>query len=164
MSRETDMSLQKRVHAIYHQENMSVKCISPHTRLLYSKTGVYRSITYFLISDPKHRLWVLVRTASARRQNYQKYQILIMEIFKLYNLICIKKFSRIFSLSLLCSKHRLWAHIRSHEYSQSMVWSKRKKENRYNPANPVFYIKNGFKEEYFSLTCFTDVLKVSDLI
>ena len=31
---------------------------------LHSKTGVYRGIYYFLISALKHRLWVLVRTAS----------------------------------------------------------------------------------------------------
>ena len=35
--------------------------------LLYSKTGVCRGIPIFLIFTPKHRLWVLVRTASARR-------------------------------------------------------------------------------------------------
>ena len=35
--------------------------------LLYSKTGVYRVIHYFLASAQKHRLWVLVRTALARR-------------------------------------------------------------------------------------------------
>ena len=36
---------------------------------LYSKTWVCTGITIFLIFDPKHtrRLWVLVRTASARR-------------------------------------------------------------------------------------------------
>ena len=49
-----------------HKENMSVKCIPPHTPLLYSKTGVYRGIPIFLIFAPKHRLWVLVRTASPR--------------------------------------------------------------------------------------------------
>ena len=43
---------------------MSVKCIPPYTSLLYSKTGVYRGIP-FCIFDPKYRLWVLVRTASA---------------------------------------------------------------------------------------------------
>ena len=43
---------------------MSVKCIPPHTPLLYSETGVYRGIAFFLIFDPKHRLWVLVRTGS----------------------------------------------------------------------------------------------------
>ena len=50
-----------------HQENMSVYYISPYTPLLYSKTGVCRGITIFLIFASKHRLWVLVRTASARR-------------------------------------------------------------------------------------------------
>ena len=34
---------------------------------IYSKTGVYRGIHYFSIFCSKHRLWVLVRTASARR-------------------------------------------------------------------------------------------------
>ena len=50
-----------------HQENMSVKCVPPQTPLLYSKTGVCRGKPIFLIFAPKHRLWVLVRTASARR-------------------------------------------------------------------------------------------------
>ena len=39
---------------------------NPYTPLLYSKTGVCRGIHIFLIFAPKHRLWVLVRTASAR--------------------------------------------------------------------------------------------------
>ena len=38
----------------------------PHC-ILYSKIGVYRGIHYFLIFALKHRLWVLVRTASLRR-------------------------------------------------------------------------------------------------
>ena len=50
-----------------HQENMSVQYIPPQTPLLYSKTGVCRGIPIFLIYAPKYRLWVLVRTASARR-------------------------------------------------------------------------------------------------
>ena len=33
---------------------------------LYSKTGVYRGIHYFSYFCSKHRLWVLVRTASPR--------------------------------------------------------------------------------------------------
>ena len=49
-----------------HQENMSVKSIPPHTPLLHCTTGGYRGISIFLICDPKHRLWVLVRTASAK--------------------------------------------------------------------------------------------------
>ena len=51
---------------VSHQENMSVKCIPPQTPLLYRKTGVYVGITKFLIFAPKHRLWVLIRTTSAR--------------------------------------------------------------------------------------------------
>ena len=54
------------------QENMSVKCISPEAPLLYSKTGVCRGIPIFLILVPKHRLWVLVRTASAGSNVYQQ--------------------------------------------------------------------------------------------
>ena len=46
---------------ITHQENMSVKCIPPHTPLLYSKTGVNRGMYIFLNFAPKHRLWVLAR-------------------------------------------------------------------------------------------------------
>ena len=39
-----------------------MKILPPYTPLLYSKTGVYRRIHFFLISALKHRLWVLVRT------------------------------------------------------------------------------------------------------
>ena len=39
-------------------------CIPPYTPLLYSKIGVCRGIHIFAL---KHRLWVLVRTASLRR-------------------------------------------------------------------------------------------------
>ena len=46
---------------------MSVKCTLPYTPLLYSKTGVCRGIHFFLIFALKHRLWVLIRTASMRR-------------------------------------------------------------------------------------------------
>ena len=79
---------------------MSVKCIPPKTPLLYSKTGVCRGIPIFLIFDPKHRLWVLVRTASARlgeavltcthnlcfEQKYEKYQIFSTENFQFLQL------------------------------------------------------------------------------
>ena len=47
-----------------HHTNMSVKWKTPYTQLLYSKTGVYRGIQFFLIFAPKQILWVLVRTAS----------------------------------------------------------------------------------------------------
>ena len=54
-------------HNPHHQENMFMQCIPPYTPLLYSKTGVCRGIPIFLIFAPKHRLWVLVRTALARQ-------------------------------------------------------------------------------------------------
>ena len=38
--------------------------LKPH---FYKLTGVCRGIPNFLIFDPKHTLWVLVRTASPRR-------------------------------------------------------------------------------------------------
>ena len=39
--------------------------LTPHLYIV--KTGVYRDIFYFLIFALKHRLWVLVRTASVGR-------------------------------------------------------------------------------------------------
>ena len=56
---------------------MSVCFIPPYTLLLYSKSGVYRGINYFLIFALKHILWVLVRTASTCTHNIcfeQKYE------------------------------------------------------------------------------------------
>ena len=50
-----------------HQDNMSVQRIPAYTPILHSKTGVCRGIPIFLIFAPKHRLWVLVRTASPKR-------------------------------------------------------------------------------------------------
>ena len=53
---------------ITHHENKSVLRTPPYTQLLFEivklgLTGVY----FFLIFATKHRLWVLVRTASLRR-------------------------------------------------------------------------------------------------
>ena len=50
-----------------------MKCIPPHTPILYSKTGVYRGVPIFLIFAPKHRLWVLVRTASPRTASARRF-------------------------------------------------------------------------------------------
>ena len=44
-----------------HQDNMSMLYVPPYTPLLYSKTGVYSGRPIFVIFDPKHRVWVLVR-------------------------------------------------------------------------------------------------------
>ena len=52
-----------------HQENMSVQLKSPRTPLLYRENWVCRGIPNFLIFDPKHTLWVLLRTASACTHN-----------------------------------------------------------------------------------------------
>ena len=74
---------------IVHQENMSVKCIPPRTPLLNSKTGVCEGISIFLIFAPKHRLWVLVRTASAiyvLSKNEKKYPKISTENFNFNNL------------------------------------------------------------------------------
>ena len=70
-----------------------------------------------------------------------------------YKEIGVKKFSRTFFIFFLtfaqnidCG-YTLEPHRRgcSNEYSQSMFWSKNKK-NRYTPAKPIFfYIKVGFK-------------------
>ena len=51
------MYIRKHVHEMY----------TPLTPLLYSENGVCRGIPIFLfLFAPKHRLWVLVRTASTR--------------------------------------------------------------------------------------------------
>ena len=41
---------------------------TPLNPFCYIKTGVCRGIPIFLIFAPKHRLWVLVRTASPRKR------------------------------------------------------------------------------------------------
>ena len=46
-----------------HQENISVKYIPFYTSLLLAKLG-YTGVNNFIIIDPKHRLWVLVRTGT----------------------------------------------------------------------------------------------------
>ena len=51
---------------------MSVCFIPAYTPLVYSKTGVYRGIHYFLIFALKHILWVLVRTASMRIRKLER--------------------------------------------------------------------------------------------
>ena len=50
-----------------HQDIMSVCFIPPYIPFLYSKTGVYKGLHYFLIFALKHILCILVRTASMRQ-------------------------------------------------------------------------------------------------
>ena len=70
------------LNTMFHQENMSVKCIPPQTPLLYRKVGICRGLSIFLIFAPKHRLWVLVRTAlpiyvlSENKKNIKNFQFL----------------------------------------------------------------------------------------
>ena len=76
---------------VKHQENMSIKYIPPHTPILYRKIGVCRGIPIFLIFAPKHRLWVLVRTAtiyilSKNKKNVKKNSAEHFQILKLKSL------------------------------------------------------------------------------
>ena len=52
------------LHDIRKKCPCNVYPIKPH---FYSKTRVCKGKQFFLIFDPKHRLWVQVRTASARQ-------------------------------------------------------------------------------------------------
>ena len=52
------------IRYVDHQDNMSMLLMPHCTSILYSNTGVYRGIHFFLIFASKHRLWVLVRTAT----------------------------------------------------------------------------------------------------
>ena len=69
---------------------MPIYFLPPQTPLLYSKTGVYRGIHYFSYFCSKHRLWVLVRTASVLtsthnlcfEQKYEKYLCFLSEFFQ----------------------------------------------------------------------------------
>ena len=60
------------------------------TPLLYSKTGVYRSIIIFLIFARKHRLWVLVRAVLTNthslcfRAKIRKYQSIYLKILSFW--------------------------------------------------------------------------------
>ena len=58
----------KSVHKLYITSNASILEKSfIRIRRIHSKIGVCRGKSIFLIFAPKYRLWVLVRTASARR-------------------------------------------------------------------------------------------------
>ena len=60
--------------------------VDPYTPLLYSKTGVYRGIHYFLIFALKHILWVLVRTHNiCFEQKYENSQNISTQICHFYS-------------------------------------------------------------------------------
>ena len=52
----------------YYQENMTVQYIPLKPHFYIAKLG-YAGLYLFLIFVPKHRLWVLVRTASPSTHN-----------------------------------------------------------------------------------------------
>ena len=57
-------------------KHINEKSIPHHIPLLYSKTGVYRVIPIFVfIFVPKHRLWILVRTATASRSRLYRLHL-----------------------------------------------------------------------------------------
>ena len=66
---------------------MSVWFIPPYTPLLYSKTGVYRGIHFFLIFALKHRLWVVVRTVHIKSS--QKTSVFTLIIIRPKKKICV---------------------------------------------------------------------------
>ena len=81
---------------------MPVKCITPYTPILYSKTGVYKGIPIFLIFVPNHRLWprrggsngeaVLTCTYNQGfEQTYKNYHFFPNEIvsFNAEKILCI---------------------------------------------------------------------------
>ena len=89
----------------YHLLSLVTKTVHNHYKCItrYSKTRDYRGIPNFLIFDPKHRLWVLVRTAPVSRfylgsniklfwirgsteQKQEKYQTLSTENFQFLQL------------------------------------------------------------------------------
>ena len=65
-NREELQSRWKIQEHLLHYKNIPIWFWPPYTPLLFSKTGVYMGIHYFSYFCSKHRLWVLVRTASAR--------------------------------------------------------------------------------------------------
>ena len=73
-----------------HHANMSVQCKPLTPPLLSSKIGVYKDIHYFLIIAFKHRLWVLVRTASMGRFWLRRSNVYPQPMFwsKIRNITC----------------------------------------------------------------------------
>ena len=68
--------------------------IPPYSPLLYRENWGVQGFTYFLIFAPKHRLWVLVRTASPSKNKkniLKKILLFLPKIFNFYNIrkICI---------------------------------------------------------------------------
>ena len=86
--------------------------LTPWTPLLYSKTGVYRGIHYFSYYCIKHRLWVLVRTASPRRfyrvptiyvlsRNMKNIRVFYLKIFSFFGGEIFHIYRRVF---IMCNR------------------------------------------------------------
>ena len=60
------------------------------THFYYSKIGVYRGKHYFLIFALKHRLWVLVRTASLGRFSRVPTIYVLSKIMKIVKIFQLK--------------------------------------------------------------------------
>ena len=112
---------------------MSVLCTPPYTPLLYSKTGVYRGICYFLIFALKHRLWVLVLTCTHNLcfvQKYENSQDISTENCHFYS--CEKSLYVAWACFRNVLKNK-WLHARTtsdkgfNGYSQCMFWNKNNK-------------------------------------
>ena len=80
---------------MHHRENMCIKSIPIESHFYMEKLGVYMGVPIFLIFASKHRLCVLVRTASARRSEREPtiYVVVFFSIenFQLlqFKIICI---------------------------------------------------------------------------
>ena len=110
---------------------------TPLSPLLPGKTGIYMGI-FFLISYPKHRLWLVVRTYSPTGKChtfsadfffkvysieiscimhiiYTHYEYLPMQYTEIFLALKINKISaKNFDIFLIFApKHRLWVHVRT---------------------------------------------------
>ena len=123
-------SPEKRTLSTFDQDHLSSRkhafiILTPLNPTLYSKTGVYRGIHYFSYFCSKHRLWVLVRTASPRggskeypqsmfEQKYEKYQNFLpknFHFFFFFFFLVVVKFSvylnrRVFLMIFICMKYQ----------------------------------------------------------
>ena len=61
---------------VFHQENVSIKCIPLKPQLYIVKFGFAEAYLFFFFYDPKQRLLVLVRTASGRFLRAPKINVL----------------------------------------------------------------------------------------
>ena len=63
-----------------------MKIIPLRSPLLYSKTGVCRGITIFLIFVPKHRLWILVSRGGSNVYSQSRFEAKILKQSKFYSI------------------------------------------------------------------------------